>query len=80
MERIGRAENLVIANPSRTRKSHFTEGHAPAAIEINPRLLRQRHHDGLAAPTVEPCAADRIHHAGHLKANQPACRTAGVRC
>lgn len=33
LEWIGRAENLVIAGPSGTGKSHFTEGLAQAAIE-----------------------------------------------
>ncbi|WP_431676045.1 IS21-like element helper ATPase IstB [Kitasatospora sp. KL5] len=33
LEWIGRAENLVIAGPSGTGKSHFTEGLAHAAIE-----------------------------------------------
>ncbi|MBS2554821.1 ATP-binding protein, partial [Catenulispora sp. NL8] len=33
LEWIGRAENLVIAGPSGTGKSHFAEGLAHAAIE-----------------------------------------------
>ncbi|MGP4051443.1 ATP-binding protein [Streptomyces sp. 2A115] len=37
LEWIGRAENLVIARPSGTGKSHFTEGLAQAAIEKDMR-------------------------------------------
>ncbi|MFE5894807.1 ATP-binding protein [Streptomyces sp. NPDC056462] len=35
---IGRAGNLVIAGPSGTGKSHFTEGLAPAGIEKDLRV------------------------------------------
>ncbi|MFI9842516.1 IS21-like element helper ATPase IstB [Nonomuraea sp. NPDC051941] len=38
LEWIGRAENLVIAGPSGTGKSHFTEGLAHAAIEKDLRV------------------------------------------
>ncbi|MFI9604828.1 ATP-binding protein [Streptomyces sp. NPDC052043] len=38
LEWIGRAKNLVIAGPSGTGKSHFTEGLAQAAIEKDLRV------------------------------------------
>ncbi|QFY12916.1 hypothetical protein GBF35_45860 [Nonomuraea phyllanthi] len=38
LEWIGRADNLVIAGPSGTGKSHFTEGLAHAAIEKDLRV------------------------------------------
>ncbi|WP_328974274.1 ATP-binding protein [Streptomyces canus] len=38
LEWIGRAENLVIAGPPGTGKSHFTEGLAQAAIEKDLRV------------------------------------------
>ncbi|MET8980074.1 ATP-binding protein [Streptomyces sp. NPDC004539] len=38
LEWIGRAENLVIAGPSGTGKSHFTEGLAQAATEKDLRV------------------------------------------
>ncbi|WP_323186231.1 ATP-binding protein [Streptomyces sp. NBC_01373] len=36
LERIGRAENLVIAGPSGTGKSHFTEGPGPGRDRKRP--------------------------------------------
>ncbi|CAM5259559.1 MULTISPECIES: ATP-binding protein [Streptomyces] len=38
LEWIGRAENLVLAGPSGTGKSHFTEALAHAAIEKDLRV------------------------------------------
>ncbi|MFE2490367.1 ATP-binding protein [Streptomyces mirabilis] len=72
LEWIGRAENLVIAGPSGTGKSHFTEGLAQAAIEKDLRVawftletlsaaISKSKVDGSTARTVARiCRADLI--------------------
>jgi DNA replication protein DnaC len=72
LEWIGRAENLVIAGPSGTGKSHFTEGLAKAAIENDLRVswftletlstaIGKSKVDGSTARTVARiCRADLI--------------------
>jgi DNA replication protein DnaC len=72
LEWIGRAENLVIAGPSGTGKSHFTEGLARAAIEKDLRVswftletlsaaIGKSKVDGSTARTVARiCRADLI--------------------
>ncbi|MFJ4745322.1 ATP-binding protein [Streptomyces sp. NPDC088775] len=72
LEWIGRAENLVIAGPSGTGKSHFTEGLAQAAIEKDLRVswftletlsaaIGKSKVDGSTARTVARiCRADLI--------------------
>jgi DNA replication protein DnaC len=72
LEWIGRAENLVIAGPSGTGKSHFTEGLAAAAIEKDLKVawftletlhatIAKTKIDGSTARTVARiCRADLI--------------------
>ncbi|MEU6974056.1 ATP-binding protein [Kitasatospora aureofaciens] len=72
LEWIGRAENLVIAGPSGTGKSHFTEGLAQAAIDKDLRVawftletlsaaIDKSKVDGSTARTVARiCRADLI--------------------
>lgn len=72
LEWIGRAENLVIAGPSGTGKSHFTEGLAAAAIENDLKVawftletlhavIAKTKIDGSTARTVARiCRADLI--------------------
>ncbi|MFG2480802.1 ATP-binding protein [Streptomyces fagopyri] len=72
LEWIGRAENLVIAGPSGTGKSHFTEGLARAAIEKDLKVawftletlgtaIGKSEADGSPARTVARiCRADLI--------------------
>jgi DNA replication protein DnaC len=72
LEWIGRAENLVIAGPSGTGKSHFAEGLAHAAIEKDLRVawftletltatISKSKVDGSTARTIARiCRADLI--------------------
>jgi DNA replication protein DnaC len=72
LEWVGRAENLVIAGPSGTGKSHFTEGLAAAAIEKDLKVawftletlhatIAKTKIDGSTARTVARiCRADLI--------------------